>query len=177
MSARRPAAALLAATTLSLVTTSAYAVDRVRVSDPIGDAQVAPGGATLAQVAAVDLTAVSYTLGDEALTIITVVDDLSRTPGNEFIDTEVSEGDLSISLTTEVGKAKVKVFDGSHYYVCRGSSARAGFGADRMVQVVPLECLSAFEAPRLRTTAGLYEDDATPIVVDRAPRTGVVTLP
>ncbi len=146
------------------------------ISDPLGDT-ITPRSASQRQEATVDIKRVTYAVRNDNLIITTRVDDLARTKGNQFMETEVSTDEGSFTLVSEVGQSTVKVFTGSNLYACKGSSTIARFADDRDLvrQVVPVRCLDASEA-RFRSSAVLTKPNAAPITRDAARRSKAINL-
>lgn len=166
-----PCGALLAsALTALILTLTAPAATAANASrtDPTGDVA---GDASSSQRDTVDITRVEYRLTARKLIITTQVVDLARTAGNQFVETTVLADGPDVTLVSRLGNDTVRVFTGSAFGECKGSSTEVNYRADVVEQRVPLRCIEATSF-RLRSLSTVAADNGASIAQDSVRRSG-----
>lgn len=170
-------AALLVATMLSAAPANAQdpAVDR---SDPRGDVK-ASGEITAEQRDSVDLTGVTYRVDRTAETLTVrfdLVDLAQRIDGTQYLETTVHGGDFDLKLFSTPEAKRVRAFDGTHLYGCRGSRVMTSYARNYVKHVIPLDCVADHTPATLRSNSTLSRDNGSTIASDTARRSRSLEL-
>ncbi len=142
--------------------------------DPVGDVD-ATSAASQAQRDTVDITAVRYDVRDERLVITTTFGGLDRTPGRQFVQSEVGTGGSTFKVSSSVDRRVVTVTSDEGVVRCEGTDSFTDYDQHRVLQYVPVECFQV-DMVRIKTSSKLVTSNGKKIARDGVVRSGDIQL-